>query len=208
MIIFMTGLLLFSFPLAIAQRFIIAIISSPPYAGCFSLPPHRAIIEYGKEVILMDRLQRLSELAQIQAKFMPQMEAVQAVYQGISPKTLSHLRQISVSPTYRYLLSLPAHHAEAARITQDAEALMNSFLLAFEKLSDEEQRSVIDDASTIEIPRAVFEQAMNETTPSENPLFRSDVPCAANILPKNIDSTWMQIRKAMYPIVHGNLRKH
>lgn len=157
----------------------------------------------------MDRLQRLSELAQIQAKFMPQMEAVQAVYQGISPKTLSHLQQISVSPTYRYLLSLPAHQieraAEAARITQDAEALMNSFLLAFEKLSDKEQRSVIDDASTIEIPKAVFEQAMNETTPPENRLFRSDVPCAANILPKAIDSTWMQIRKAMYPIVHGNL---
>lgn len=157
----------------------------------------------------MDRLQRLSELAQIQAKFMPQMEAVQAVYQAIPPKTLSRLRQISVSPTYRYLLSLPAHQieraAEAARITQDAEVLMNSFLLAFEKLSDKEQNTVIDAVSSIEIPKAVFEQVMNETTPSENHSFRPDVPCAANILPKDIDSTWMQIRKAMYPIVHGNL---
>ena len=157
----------------------------------------------------MDRLQRLSELAQIQAKFMPQTEAVQAVYQAIPPKTLSRLRQISVSPTYRYLLSLPAHQieraAEAARITQDAEVLMNSFLLAFEKLSDKEQSTVIDAVSSIEIPKAVFEQVMNETTPSENHSFRPDVPCAANILSKDIDSAWMQIRKAMYPIVHGNL---
>lgn len=157
----------------------------------------------------MDRLQRLSELAQIQAKFMPQMEAVQAVYQAIPPQTLSRLRKISVSPTYRYLLSLPAHQieraGEAARITQDAEVLMNSFLLAFEKLSDKEQNTVIDAVSSIEIPKAVFEQVMNETTPSENHSFHPDVPCAANILPKDIDSTWMQIRKAMYPIVHGNL---
>ena len=157
----------------------------------------------------MNKLQRLSELAQIQAKFMPQMKAAQAAYQAIPPKTLSHLQKISVSPTYRTMMSLPVHQlehaAESARITQNTEILVNSFLLAFETLSDEEQRAIIDSAASIEVPKAVFERCTDETMPSKKHSFHVDLPCSAHILPKDIDSAWMQIRKAMYPIVHGNL---
>ena len=144
---------------------------------------------------MMDNLQKLSELAQLQAKLAPQIKVARSLCRNVPPETLSLLQK-----TTAYF---PAHQLEnaalSAKAEKDASAIVDAFLSVFGKMALEEQRSVIDGASLIEIPKGIFEQAVDE--PPKKQLPHAGTPFIAESLPKDIDSSWMQIRKALYPVV-------
>lgn len=151
----------------------------------------------------MNKLQKLSELAQMQAKLAPQIEAAKALYRNVPPETLSLLQKMAASPIYKTMASLPARQLENAALSAKAEkeavATVDAFLSAFEKMTPEEQKSVIDGASSVEVPKEIFEQAVDESPEKQS--LNVDIPFSVEVLPKDIDSSWMQIRKALYPIV-------
>lgn len=152
---------------------------------------------------MMYDLQKLSELAQIQAKLAPQLEAAQALYRDIPPETLSFLRKIAISPTCEIMASLPTQQlrsaVETAKIEREAAILLNSFISTFERMTPKEQKSVIESASAVEIPKEIFERAINDSPEKQS--LDVDISFSVDALPKDIDSSWMQIRKALYPIL-------
>jgi len=153
----------------------------------------------------MNKLQKLSELVQVQAKLAPQIEAAKALYRNVPPETLSLLQKMAASPIYKTMASLPARQLENAALSAKAEkeaaTIVGAFLSAFDKMTPEEQKSVIDGASSVEVPKEIFEQAVDEPPQSEKQPLDVDIPFSVEVLPKDIDSSWMQIRKALYPIV-------
>lgn len=157
----------------------------------------------------MNNLHRLSELAQIQARLAPQIESAQALCRNVSPQTLSLLQKMSASPTYKTMISLSSHQSEntalSAKCEKEAITLMDAFLSALEKMTPEEQESVIYGASSVEVPKEIFEHAIGDSPQSEKHSLHVDILCTVSVLPKDIDGSWMQIRKAMYPVVHDRL---
>lgn len=157
----------------------------------------------------MTTLQRMAELAPLQAKFMPQIEIIQAVYRSMPPKTLFLLQKMSASPTYKTMAALPVHQlgnaSDVAKMEQQTAVLMDGFFSVFERMTTNEQESVIDTVSSVEIPKAIFEKVLCEPPEPEKQSLHVDIPCSVYVLPKDVDSSWMQIRKAVYPIVHDRL---
>lgn len=162
-----------------------------------------------KEVILMNNLQRMSEMVQMQTTFIPQIEAIQALYRNVPPETLSLFQKMTASPTCKIMASLPVRQLENATLSAKTEklatAIVDNFLSAFEKMTLEEQESIIDSASSVEIPKEIVEQAIGEPPHQEKKSFYLDIPCSVYVIPEDIDSSWIQIRKTLYPIVNKSL---
>ena len=151
----------------------------------------------------------LPRMIQIQAEFIPQIEDIQSLYRNVPPETLSIIQNMMLSPAYKVMTSLSARQiendSEVTKFEKEATVLVNSFLSSFEKMKPEDQKSVINSASLIDIPKEFFAQAVDELPQQKKHLLYVDIPGSVHVLPKDVDSSWMQIRKAMYPLVHDRL---
>ena len=149
-----------------------------------------------------DFMTNLPIMAQIKAEFIPQIEDIQSLYRNVPPETLSIIQNMMLSPAYKVMTSLPVRQIENAsevtKFEKEATVLVNSFLSSFEKMKPEDQKSVINSASLIDIPKEFFAQAVDELPQQKKHLLYVDIPGSVHVLPKDVDSSWMQILNLLH----------
>lgn len=157
----------------------------------------------------MDTLQSASRLAQMQAMLAPQIEIAQAWYRSIPPSTISYLQSLSTSPVYKAMSTFPtfqtANSLQSLIAQQQNISLVKKFLSTFETLTLNEKESIIKIASSIDIPNHLFKQSGDADRPLEKHDIHADISFTVYALPVDIDSSWVQIRKVIYPLVHDRL---